>query len=335
MTRRPLLALLLCLAGRASAQAPDTDVFLAPITRIGDSIIVGAAVNITRRAGYDNQPSFTADSRSVLYTAQGDGQADVWRYEIATRRTRRLTRTRESEYSPTRIPGQRRFSVVRVERDSTQRLWSFAMDGTDPRLLLPSLKPVGYYAWVSDNRLAAYVLGTGGAPGMAGAPGTLHLLDRSGARDTIIAQDVGRALQPLPPGANALFTFTRRVDGSLRIFVLSGRTVPVKHTRRVVRVNPGGVVTTTEVVDSIGRALEPPYEFVAAPSDNEHHAWMPDVMLITASGSVLQRWSAELGAGSRWLPVADLRPNGVKNVSRLAVSPDGAWLAFVAEPDRP
>lgn len=323
MMRRLLLAFLLCLAGRASAQATDTDMYLAPITRIGDSIIVGTPVNVTRRAGYDNQPAFTADSRSVLYTAQGDGQTDIWRYDIAARRTRRVTNTPESEYSATPVPGQRRFSVIRVERDSTQRLWSFAMNGTDPRLVLPRLKPVGYHAWVDGDRLATYVLGT---------PSTLHLLNRTGTRDTIIARDVGRALQPLPPGANGLFTFTQRDGDRMRIFALSGRTTPVKYTRRVVRMNPGGVSTTSVVVDSIGRTLEPPYELVAAAPDNEYHVWMPDVMLLTASNSVLQRWNAQLGAGSAWLPVADLRLYGVKNVSRLAVSPDGAWLAFVAEP---
>ena len=32
--------------------------------------------------------------------------------------------------------GGTRFSVIRVERDSTQRLWSFALDGSDPQLML-------------------------------------------------------------------------------------------------------------------------------------------------------------------------------------------------------
>ena len=324
MMPRTLLALLLGLAASASAQAPDTDIYLAPITRIGDSIIVGAPVNVTRRAGYDNQPSFTTDSRSILYTAQSNGQTDIWRYDLASRRTRPVTSTPESEYSPTAMPGGRRMSVIRVERDSTQRLWSFTLDGRDPQLVLPRLKAVGYHAWIEGDRLATYVLGT---------PSTLHLMNRSGTRDTVIARDVGRALQPLPPGANALFTYTQRAaDGTLHIYVVSGRTTPVKFTRRVVRVMPDGLASTTVVVDSVGRTLEQPYEFVAAPPDNEYHAWMPDVMLISASNSVLLRWNAVLGAASAWLPVADLKPYGVKNVSRLAVSPDGQWLAFVAEP---
>jgi Tol biopolymer transport system component len=86
----------------AQAQAPNTDVFLAPLSRIGDSLIVGAAVNVTHRAGYHNQPSFLPDGSGFLYTAVGDdGQADIWRYDIASGRGSRVTATPESEYSAT------------------------------------------------------------------------------------------------------------------------------------------------------------------------------------------------------------------------------------------
>ena len=49
----------------------------------------------------------------------------------------------------------------------------------------------------------------------------------------------------------------------------------------------------------------------------------------------LVRWNRALDATSGWVPVADLSKAGVKNVSRLTVSPDGKWLAFVAEPVAP
>jgi hypothetical protein len=215
-----------------------------------------------------------------------------------------------------------------VERDSTQRLWSFALDGGDPRLVLRDLKPVGYHAWLGPTRLAAYVLGT---------PSTLHLLDADGSRDTVVARDVGRAVQPLPAGAKALFTFTRRDSAShLRIFIYTGGTVTTRYGHRLVTVSPtargAGSSGTSTTVDSTVTAIDPPRELVAAPADNEFHTWTPDAVLLTASSSVLLRWNGTLGAGSAWLPVADLGRYGVKNVSRLAMSPDGRWLAFVAEP---
>jgi hypothetical protein len=330
MMRRITLALLLCLARPVAAQEANPEIYLAPLRYVGDSIVVGTPVNVTRRAGYDNQPAFTADSRSVLFTAQSDGQNDIWRYDIATRRTVRLTRTPESEYSPTPIPGEARFSVVRVERDSTQRLWSFGLTGGAPRLELPGLKPVGYHGWLGANRLAAFVLGS---------PSTLHVVRRDGSGDTVIARNIGRAIQPLPAGSAVQFTFTQRDSANvLRIMAFTGRTTTAQFGRKTVTVRrPGTALESQDVatrVDSTVTLLEPPFAYIEAAADNEFHTWTADNTLITASNGVLLRWNAVLGAGSAWLPLADLRRHGVKNVSRLAASPDGAWLAFVAEPAR-
>ncbi|MEO8623568.1 MAG: hypothetical protein ABI625_20995 [bacterium] len=287
--------LLCAFAGSAAAQTPSTDIFLAPIKRIRDSIVVGPATNITHRPGYDNQPGFLPNSRGLLYTVVGaDRQADIWRYDIATRRSTRVTSTPESEYSATVMPGSLRFSVIRVEADSTQRLWSFAMDGSDPQVLLSALKPVGYHAWLGPARIAAYVLGT---------PSTLHVIDSDGAHDEIRARDVGRALLRIP-GRDG-FSYTQR-DSAKALWIMT-QTVTGESETMLVR----------------------------AVVDNEYHAWTPDAILLSVTGGVLVRWNRALDATRAWVPVADLSKSGVKNVSRLAVSPDGKWLAFVAEPVAP
>lgn len=286
------VALLSLLAGLAPAQTPDTDIFLAPIKRVGDSLVIGPATNITHRPGYDNQPSFLPNSRGILYTVVGaDAQADIWRYDIAERRNSRVTATPESEYSAVVMPGGLRMSVIRVEADSTQRLWSFALDGSNPQPLLTALKPVGYHAWLGPAKLVTFVLGT---------PATLHVIDSDGSRDEIRARDIGRALQHIP-GKDA-FSYTQR-DSAKALWIM---TQPVTGESETM--------------------------LVRAPADNEYHAWTPDAVLLSATGSMLVRWNRALDATSGWLPVADLSKFGVRNVSRLAVSPDGKWLAFVAEP---
>ena len=288
------LAAVLLAAGPASAQAPGTDIFLAPLRRVRDSILIGPAKNITNRAGYDNQPSFTPDSRAILYTAVGaDAQSDIWRYDIADKRTSQLTHTPESEYSATVMPGGRRMSVIRVERDSTQRLWSFALDGSDPQILLTALKPVGYHAWLSPTRLAAFVLGS---------PATLHVIDSDGSGDTIRARDIGRALQRVP--GRGAFSYTHR-DSAKALWIM---TQPV--------------IGESEAI------------VVRAPSDNEYHAWTPDGVLLTATQGKLVRWNGAIDEKSGWLPVANISA-GARNISRLAVSPDGKWLVFAAEPASP
>jgi Tol biopolymer transport system component len=282
-------------AGVAHAQAPNTDIFLAPLTRASGSLVVGPAVNVTHRAGYDNQPSFLPDGSAILFTAtDSSGQADIWRYDIASRRTSRVTATPESEYSATVMPGGRRFSVIRVERDSAQRLWSFALDGSDPQLVLPALKPVGYHAWLDSTRLVTYVLGT---------PSTLHVVSRDGTTDEVRAHDVGRAVQRVPTMDS--YSFTQRDSTKALLIVMQ----PIA----------GG----------------PADRVIPAAPDNEFHVWAPSGELLTASRGILLRWNQQRGDQSAWVRVADLTTNGVKNVSRLAVSPDGRWLAFVAEPTAP
>jgi WD40 repeat protein len=296
--RAPLVLVLLCCGAPLAAQVPDTDVFLTPLSRHGDSLIVGRAVNITHRPGYDNQPEFLLDRQKLLYTSIGsDGQADIWRYDLVTHETTRLTSTPESEYSPTVIPrlfgGRRRFSVIRVERDSTQRLWTFDEDGGDPLLLVKDLKPVGYHDWLDSVRIVAYVLGS---------PSTLHVLDADGTHDEVRARDVGRSIHMVPK--RGAFSFTARDSAGVRWIMMQS--------------NDGHAAT----------------RLVSASPDNEYHAWTADDMLLTTIKDVLVRWDDHDRAGP-WLPMADLRGQGVRGVSRLAVSPDGRWLAFVAEPAAP
>ncbi len=291
--RRVLLVLLVALGARASAQAPGPDVFLAPLVRRGNSLVVGTPENVTRRAGYDNQPAFLLDGSALLYTAIGaDGQADIWRYDIAHRRASRVTATPESEYSATPMLGGRRFSAVRVERDSTQRLWSFALDGSNPRVLLANLHPVGYHAWLSARRLALYVLGT---------PATLHVVNADGSGDEVRASDIGRAIQRVP--VKNWVSYAQR-EGSRGLWITAQ---PFE----------GG----------------PPSPLVRAPSDNEYHAWTPDGALLSATEGTIMQWNGVTGAESAWIPVATI--SGVKNISRLTVSLNGRWLAFVAEPVMP
>ncbi len=188
-------------AGAQAAQAPPaTDIFLAPlsISSTDGRPTIGKPVNVTNRPGYDNQPAFTPDSKGMLFTSiHEDGQSDIYRYDVGTKAITRVTSTPESEYSATIMPGGQRFSVIRVERDSAQRLWSFAMDGSDPQLLVPTVKPVGYHAWIDPDNLALFVLGNPNA--------LVHYDLRSGHADTL-ARNIGRSLAPTIGGGGFSFT---------------------------------------------------------------------------------------------------------------------------------
>ena len=179
---------------------PSTDIYLADLRLRGGRVSVGTPVNVTARTGYDNQPYFLPDGRSFFYTSvREDAQADIYRYDVRRRTTTRVTATSESEYSATPLPGGRGFSVVRVEPDSTQRLWAFDLDGSHPRIVLQEIKPVGYHAWGDDHTLGLFVLGS---------PATLQLADTRSGSATVEARDIGRSIHKVP--GRAAISFVQR-----------------------------------------------------------------------------------------------------------------------------
>jgi Tol biopolymer transport system component len=132
--------LLLCTTLRA--QMPDTDIWLFDLEQKGDSFILSKGMNITDRPGYDNQPSFSPDGKFIYYTSYRDGQADIYRYELASNIVKPFCQTPESEYSPTVTPDGKFVSVVRVEKDSAQRLWKFPVAGGPPLLVFKNIDSI-------------------------------------------------------------------------------------------------------------------------------------------------------------------------------------------------
>lgn len=191
------LAVLLMTSQVTLAQPPaDSEIYLVDIALNRQPAEVSKPVNTTQRKGYNNQPSFTPDGNGLLYTAmQTDGQTDIHRYDLSSKTTVRLTRTPESEYSPTVTPDQAHFSVVRVEKDQTQRLWQFPINSAgEPTLVLEKIKPVGYHCWLDADELALFILGK---------PNSLQLA-RVSTGDTIrVATNIGRAIHKVP-GKNAI-----------------------------------------------------------------------------------------------------------------------------------
>lgn len=300
--RKAIVGLAMCLsamglsASRVQAQ-DNSDVFLAPLSVRNGVVVVGAPTNITNRTGYDNQPSFTPDGKHVLFTSRReDAQADIYSYSLESHRITQVTKTPESEYSATVMPSGDRFSVIRVEPDSTQRLWSFRLDGSDPRLVVERLKPVGYHAWIDDHRLATFVLG------VARSPNALVLVDlKAGTFDTV-TRNIGRSLTPLPRGRGYSYA-QRTADSGWALMRVDGPRSPTDKGREVARLPKGA----------------------------DYVAWVTAALPVTGAGSKLMQWDA---VARLWRDVADFGqgPIRLNRISRLAVSPDGKWLAIVAEP---
>jgi hypothetical protein len=285
-----MLAFVVVVAIVAAQGPPGTDIFLADLNARGARVTVGVPANVTHRTGYDNQPFFTPDGRGFLYTSVSGGQADIWRYDLATGRSVPLTTTPESEYSATPLPDGSGFSVVRVEPDSTQRLWQFDWDGAHPTLVLPAVKPVGYHAWGDATTVALFVLG------VLGQPATLQVADLRTGTATLVARDIGRGVQRVP-GRSAISFVQKGADS---VWMIAELDLATRQIRALVRALPG--------VDQ--------------------YSWTPSGVLLMAKGAKLYEWRP--GSSVDWQEVADFTTHGLVTITRLAVSPRGDRLALVA-----
>jgi Tol biopolymer transport system component len=185
---RPLLrtwtSLVSALLAFGLAQASN-DIFIVPV----DGKTVGTPLRVTDRAEYDNQPQFLPDGRSLIYTSMRGEATDIFRYDLESGEAVAVVSTPQSEYSPTPVPGRDAISVVRDYGDLKQQLWSFPLDGSEGRLLLPDVNPVGYHAWVSDDQVILFVLGE---------PHTLQLATIGPGAGKVVGDSPGRALARIP-----------------------------------------------------------------------------------------------------------------------------------------
>jgi dipeptidyl aminopeptidase/acylaminoacyl peptidase len=287
-----------------AAPPPDTDIYVVELKRSGGRFEFGRAANVTNRRGYDNQPSFTPDGRALLFSSQREnGQTDVYRYDLATAETARLTSTPESEYSPTVTPDGRHFSVVRVEADGTQRLWKFPLAGTgQPALVMADVKPVGYHLWLDARTLALFVLGAEGRPHtlqvavLGKRPGEVVELSP-------MATNIGRSFQ-LVGGYGEAFAFVHKLAPDN--WVIKGVDLKRHRTTPLAKTLPG----------------------------SEDFARLPDGSLLMARDAKLFRY--EPGGAEGWHEVTDFSSVCAQcRITRLALSPRADRLAFVAQPAAP
>ena len=238
--------------GEEAAWVPprDTDVLVAELTQAADgSWSIGAPVNVTQRPDYDNQPAFTPDGQGLLYTVNDpqSGQADIWRYDLGAETVTRVTATApESEYSAAYTLDETAVTVIRVEADSTQRLWAIGVNDTGESPVFEDVAPVGYYAQTDATTYYMFVLGS---------PPTL-VRNRTDVDDpTVLAENIGRSIHRIPGTSDVSFV-QRHDDGSSSIMRILG-----------------------------GDASGTPAEITPAIADGDFHAWTPDGQVLMADGA--------------------------------------------------
>ena len=170
------------------SQLPDCDIWLLTIKDSGGKVSFSNPMNITDRKGYDNQPAFSPDGKYIFYTRYDDHakQSDIFKYEIAAKKSTQFTKTPASEYSPTYIPDGKNISAVMVEKDSAQRLWKFPLAGGEPGCIMKNVDSIGYYCWINTDSVALHILTK---------PFTLQIAAVKNQKLIVAADSIGRCMK--------------------------------------------------------------------------------------------------------------------------------------------
>ena len=280
-----VLAIFFC--ANSFAQLPQTKLYLFDIGLDNKAInmrLIGAD------SGYNNQPNFSPDGNSLLFTSNfGKGKTDIWSYDLASGKTTPLTSTvSESEYSPFMLDNGQIVVVHVLPDDSTQTLHVLSSNPFVSYPLLALDRPIGYFAVANDSIIASFVLGK---------TNDLAITNLHSHETKIVAKDIGRTLTKVPGNENEI-CFVQMQDSTWHF-----------HTINI-------------FTDST--------DFNLPFADVQDFGWYGGVFIAAAkNGQVSIEGGYDKGK-LVWINKYDLTQTPAREFYRLAISRDGKHLAVVA-----
>ena len=284
---------------QATASAPaarpapvDPEVYLLPLIGRGNALAIGVPANVSRHSGYDNQPAFQRDSRALYFTSnRGDGQSDIYRHDFSTGLTMPLRATKP-ESEYSAFPTLNGTSIT-VIRVEADSTQRLAQFAAD------GSAPTILFPAIKPVGYFAQADDSTWAMFVLGSPATLQLartgVGREQTTGDVIARNVGRSLHRIPG------------------------------TAQVSYVQKGGAAWYVMRLDPVSRKSD---TLIALPKGSEDVAWVDSTTLLVGSGTQLMQWRR---GTTEWKSLGNLALAHLENITRLAVSPDGTWLALVAE----
>jgi hypothetical protein len=172
-----------------SQQPPDTEIYLFDLVLKKRKVSLANPVNVTNRKGYDNQPFFHPDDARLFYaSADAEGSTNILVYNYESGSTTTVTNTPEREYSPTVTPDKQYISSIIQRDDESQDLGKYPIGGGEAEIIIDKLI-VGYHAWLDENHVLVFVLGS---------PNSLRLYAVRENKDLLISENIGRSLHRIP-----------------------------------------------------------------------------------------------------------------------------------------
>jgi WD40 repeat protein len=105
------------------------------------------------------------------------------------------------------LPGDKYFTVVRVEEDSTQRIWKINRRTAKSEMHIKNIDSVGYYCEVDKNRYAMFLVTE---------PSTLIIAGLADKTGRYVDSNIGRCIRKIP-GENAICYLTKEGDDAWHI----------------------------------------------------------------------------------------------------------------------
>jgi Tol biopolymer transport system component len=139
------------------AQAPDSELFLFSIEKKDGKYIFSGGENITNNPGYDNQPSFSLDDRSILFTSnRNSNNFDIYEYDLADKKVSQIITSENGEYTAKELD-KNTITFVREGKGQEMTVWKFDRTTKKESLALKNKEPVAYYAFNSKGDALVWI----------------------------------------------------------------------------------------------------------------------------------------------------------------------------------
>ncbi|HBZ38938.1 MAG TPA: hypothetical protein DEO59_10855 [Balneola sp.] len=255
----------------------STEVYLFDLTKTESGFELTNPVNASDNEGYDNQPSFTKDGKALLFASTRNEQTDILWYDIQSGNKSWLSTTLGGEYSPVLTPDGTHISAVRLDPDGLQLLYQYSIKDKTPQVLIPDLK-IGYYAWISEATIVAFVLGE---------PATLQKINVATGKSELLQNNPGRSIHRIPGTQD--FSFVDKTDPDTWI-IMRSKLNDSQSVEQITSTLPGA----------------------------EDMAWIDDRFIVMGNESNLYIYDLQNKNSNKWELLADLSNYNLNTITRLA-----------------
>ena len=133
------------------SQTANPEIFLFSIEKKDGKFAFADGKNITNNPGYDNQPSFSLDGSSLLFTSNRNGKdTNIYEYFLADGKTTQITTSEDNEYTAKELDGTT-INFVREGRGQEMTVWKYDRQTKQESPALKNKEPVAYYAFNSKG----------------------------------------------------------------------------------------------------------------------------------------------------------------------------------------